>query len=328
MAQYSNSGGRPRGYRGGNRESRGRRDFTEMGGQEREFSGYHTRSRDYEQSRYYSNEPSTRRYSGGDKYSEGSRDVWEGNPKNKNVEYFYRKESPFSQFHPVSFEINNDRFSCAEQYMMWNKARVFNDQRSCRLIMQATEPPVMKRYGRGVENFDTDIWDMCCRQIVQEGNTAKFSQNFFLLEKMLSTQSRYFAEASPGDKKWGIGMADTNPLSNNPQSWRGSNWLGKALNTVKYKFQLIIFIAMNGERVKEAPKSLLFDLFEIGTSQYFEKMGCRILISESEEKIFTDAPSRNRSGKKHKQAKLIEKEEGLAPNFDVPLPKEAAIMKI
>ena len=336
MAQYSYSAGRSRGSRGRGIDSRGRRGSAATGGYYGESSNYHLRSRETGYQSHYSNEYSER-YSGNSEYREGSKGMWKGNPKNKNtnVEYFWSIESPFSQFHPANFEINNEMFVCAEQYMMCNKAKVFGDNRSLRLIMQTKEPRTMKKYGREVENFDPDIWDMCSRQIVQEGNMAKFSQNCGLLEKFLSTESKYFAEASPADRKWGIGMAENNHLSNNPDSWRGSNWLGEALNTVKYEFQLIIFLTMNGKCVIQAPMSNLFDLFKIGTCEYFKKMKCDILISEGKEEIFTDASSKNRSGKreniKYKQTKIEsktnDKAETLAPSFDVLLPEQKAIQK-
>ena len=330
MASYPTERGRGSGGRA--REGRGRRGFSDMRDNRGERSNYDLRNTSSDRYQRYEH---TQEYSS--EYQQGGRgtkETWKGNPKSKNthIEYFWRTESPFSQFHPAIFDIQNERFVCAEQYMMWNKARVFTDHKNLWLIMQTQEPKTMKKYGRGVDNFDADIWDMCCRQIVQEGNTAKFSQNFALLEKMLSTENKYFAEASPGDRKWGIGMAENNPLSNNPDSWRGSNWLGEALNMVKYEFQLIIFVTMNGKRVIQAPKSSLFDLFKIGTCEYFEKMNCEILITHSEEETFTDAtakPSKNRSGKggnkKDKQAKIVsrvnEEEETLARNYDVQPPK-------
>ena len=330
MASYPTERGRGSGGRA--REGRGRRGFPDMRDNRGERSNYDLRNTSSDRYQRYEH---TQKYSS--EYQQGGRgtkETWKGNPKSKNthIEYFWRTESPFSQFHPAIFDIQNERFVCAEQYMMWNKARVFSDHNTLRLIMQTQEPKTMKKYGRGVDNFDADIWDMCCRQIVQEGNTAKFSQNFALLEKMLSTENKYFAEASPGDRKWGIGMAENNPLSNNPDSWRGSNWLGEALNMVKYEFQLIIFVTMNGKRVIQAPKPSLFDLFKIGTCEYFEKMNCEILITHSEEEKFTDAtakPSKNRSGKggnkKDKQAKIVsrvnEEEETLARNYDVQPPK-------
>ena len=330
MASYPAERGRGSGGRA--RECKGRRDFPDMRDNRGERSNYDLRNTSSERYQRYEH---TQEYSS--EYQQGGRgtkETWKGNPKNKNthIEYFWRTESPFSQFHPAIFDIQNERFVCAEQYMMSNKARLFSDHNSLWLIMQTQDPKTMQKYGRGVDNFDTYIWDMCCRQIVQEGNTAKFSQNFALLEKMLSTENKYFAESYPGDRKWGIGMAENNPLSNNPDSWMGRNWIGEALNMVKYEFQLIIFVTMNGKRIIQAPKSSLFDLFKIGTCEYFEKMKCEILITHSEEETFIDAtakPSKNRSGKeenkKDKQAKIVsrvnEEEETLARNYDVQPPK-------
>lgn len=40
-------------------------------------------------------------------------------------------------------------------------------------IMAATVPKDMKAFGRKVSNFDINVWNEKCRDIVKQGNIAK-----------------------------------------------------------------------------------------------------------------------------------------------------------
>jgi len=141
--------------------------------------------------------------------------------------------SCFSQWWMGDFEVDGVRYSCAEQYMMAEKARLFNDERALTKIMNATSPANMKAYGREVRNFRDSVWNSNCVRIVKAANTAKFSQNPELLEFLLGTEGKILVEASPYDKIWGIGMEKNDPNAKNPQRWRGKNLLGFALTEVR-----------------------------------------------------------------------------------------------
>ncbi|KAJ8305789.1 hypothetical protein KUTeg_016334 [Tegillarca granosa] len=93
----------------------------------------------------------------------------------------------------------------------------------------------MKKLGRKVRNFDQETWDSNCQKIVEEGNEAKFSQNEELKKILYATHPKILAEASPGDRIWGIGLRKDNPLAWDRKTWRGKNLLGYALTRVRDK---------------------------------------------------------------------------------------------
>lgn len=62
-----------------------------------------------------------------------------------------------------------------------------------------------------------------------QGARAKFSQNPELGARLLRTGQKPIAEASPSDVVFGIGLAPSNPLAQDPANWKGFNLLGKAL---------------------------------------------------------------------------------------------------
>lgn len=142
-------------------------------------------------------------------------------------------ESCLSQWWMQPFCIDGVGYTCAEQYMMAEKARLFQDDEMLEQIMKAAFPKEMKAYGRAVKNFDKYEWEENCFRIVKTANKAKFSQNDKLLEFILGTRNRILVEASPRDCIWGIGMGKSNPDAENPIKWRGKNLLGFALTELR-----------------------------------------------------------------------------------------------
>lgn len=139
----------------------------------------------------------------------------------------------FSQWYPCHFVIDGIRYNCAEQYMMAEKARIFHDEITRKKILQATDPSVIKKLGREVQNFDAAIWDVESYNVVVRGNVAKFSQNEDLRKVLTATGMSVLVEASPYDTIWGIGMNQADAEKVLPYRWKGSNKLGFALMKVR-----------------------------------------------------------------------------------------------
>lgn len=153
-----------------------------------------------------------------------------GHQKLKNGEI---GNSCFSQWWTSKFEIDGVEYTSAEQYMMAEKARLFNDLDNLDKIINSKSPAQAKQFGREVIGFNEDIWLKHRYEIVKRGNLAKFSQNKDLKNYLLSTNKRILVEASPVDAIWGIGLAKDNKLAENPLKWRGLNLLGFALMEVR-----------------------------------------------------------------------------------------------
>ena len=139
----------------------------------------------------------------------------------------------FSQWHKSKFTINNIEYNCCEQYMMSEKALLFNDNESNVKIMETNDPRTQKALGRKVKNYDQNIWEKHRFDIVVRGNYAKFSQNEKLKDALLYTNDNILCEASPYDKIWGIGLSKTHPDVYNKNKWKGTNLLGEALMKVR-----------------------------------------------------------------------------------------------
>jgi len=136
----------------------------------------------------------------------------------------------FSQWSLHGFDVYGKNFMSAEHYMMYMKAKLFNDEEIANRILRCTDPKEAKSLGRQVKNFDQKIWDENKIEIVTNGNFHKFKQNPELLEMVKKYQKHIFVEGSPYDKIWGVGLHWQSKEIENPNNWKGQNLLGKCIN--------------------------------------------------------------------------------------------------
>lgn len=140
-----------------------------------------------------------------------------------------------SQWHISRFTEHGLDFNCAEQYMMYQKAILFQDKKTAQKILRAMEPKAQKRLGRKVQGFDDGVWQEKRIDIVKQGNRLKFQQNPSLLKKLCQTTGE-LVEASPYDAIWGIGMKASDPKLIDRSQW-GLNLLGKILVELREDFK-------------------------------------------------------------------------------------------
>jgi len=138
-----------------------------------------------------------------------------------------------SQWWMSDFNKDIDKYCCMEQFMMSEKAKLFEDEEVLQDIMNSKYPKQIKELGRKVRNFNEDTWQKRRYSIILNGNYAKFIQNNALKQFLLGTKNRVLVEASPYDKIWGIGMSADERDIEDPTMWKGLNLLGFALMEVR-----------------------------------------------------------------------------------------------
>lgn len=146
---------------------------------------------------------------------------------------FWESDEIPSQWYPSDFVVAGVEYNCAEQYMMAEKARLFEDEEALAAIMETDCPREQKRLGRLIQGFDEDTWNEVALDVVTKGNFAKFSQNPQMKKWLLETQDKILVEASPYDKIWGVGLREDDPRILDRDQWEGTNWLGEALSNVR-----------------------------------------------------------------------------------------------
>ena len=142
-------------------------------------------------------------------------------------------ETCMSQWFESEFTVDGVVYKTAEQYMMAQKARLFNDETVFSQIMASNDPAEYKVLGRMVKSFDAAQWDAAKYDIVRRGNLEKFKQNPKLRAYLDSTGDSVLVEASPEDGIWGVMLGMEAPRIDNPTQWRGENLLGFALMEVR-----------------------------------------------------------------------------------------------
>jgi predicted NAD-dependent protein-ADP-ribosyltransferase YbiA (DUF1768 family) len=82
-----------------------------------------------------------------------------------------------SQWWPARFSVDGLTFATAEHYMMWRKAKLFDDQDVAEKILSAGHPHRAKALGRQVRGFDQQEWERHRYDLVVAGSVAKFGQS-------------------------------------------------------------------------------------------------------------------------------------------------------
>lgn len=153
-----------------------------------------------------------------------------------NIICFHNPNEPYgflSNWYLCDFTVDDIKYTSTEQYMMYQKAILFNDTEIAEQILSTSDVALIKKLGRKVKNFDEKIWDKNKADIVKEGLFNKFSQNPDLKEKLLETSPCLLAECAVHDRIWGIGLSMTDPNRLTLNSWRGENLLGSLLMMVR-----------------------------------------------------------------------------------------------
>ena len=107
----------------------------------------------------------------------------------KDKPYVIFKANEYSQWHQRAMLIDGTTYNCCEQYMMAEKAILFNDKDTLVKILGAKKPRMQKQLGREVKNFDENKWKEHCFDIVAKGNYYKFKQHPDLKTKLFTKRS-------------------------------------------------------------------------------------------------------------------------------------------
>ncbi len=138
-----------------------------------------------------------------------------------------------SNWYRSDFEKDGIRFSSMEQYMMYQKALCFQDEKIAAEILKTDDVGRIKELGRKVSNYDESRWNGMRQILVYEGLLAKFEQNEDLKAQLKSTGDAILAECAVKDRIWGIGLSMKDPDRLDIKKWHGTNLLGYALMIVR-----------------------------------------------------------------------------------------------
>lgn len=158
----------------------------------------------------------------------------------RNVICFHKPDEIngyLSNWYLSDFIIDGIKFTSMEQYMMYKKAILFNDDEIASQIMLTSNVGKIKSLGRSVRNYNESQWNGMRQIIVYNGLLEKFRQNEELATRLLSTDKDILAECAVHDSIWGIGKSMTDSCRYNIAEWAGENLLGYSLMMVRDELQ-------------------------------------------------------------------------------------------
>lgn len=142
-----------------------------------------------------------------------------------------------SNWYLSDFEVNGIQYSSMEQYMMYQKAVLFNDNEIADQILATSDVGKIKALGRMVKKYNDVIWNGMRQIIIYEGLLGKFCQNDTLKNELLATGQNILAECAVQDRIWGIGLSMKDEKRFNMDEWQGQNLLGFCLMRVREKLK-------------------------------------------------------------------------------------------
>ncbi|XP_046578080.1 uncharacterized protein LOC124285849 isoform X2 [Haliotis rubra] len=149
--------------------------------------------------------------------------------------FFLGNDSTFSLQYKADFEIDGNLFISAEHYITYQQAVLSNDDASAKKILSVSDHEKLKDSGKGIQNFNQEAWQNSMETVLERAIEAKFDQNPKLHESLFATHPQLLVEATPGNKKWGIGLASDDVRAWDKSTWKGRNLLGYALTRVRDK---------------------------------------------------------------------------------------------
>ena len=149
-------------------------------------------------------------------------------------------------WYPSEIVVEGVKYTCTEQYIMAQKALLFNDQETYSKIMSTNDPYTQKKLGRVVSPFDLSVWVRYSKGILFKCCLAKFTQHKHLGAMLLETGLAPIAEASPLDAIYGIGLSEDAADAKDPRKWKHhgeSKYIfssGMFVNFYYYYFVLLV----------------------------------------------------------------------------------------
>ena len=149
---------------------------------------------------------------------------------------FHNPDEPYgflSNWYLSDFSVEGIKFSSMEQYMMYEKAVLFEDKDIASEILNTDDVVLIKEFGRKVSNYNDSVWNGMRQVIIYKGLIEKFMQNDDLRKALLDTGDNILAECAVKDRIWGIGLSMTDNNRHDINAWKGQNLLGYSLMLVR-----------------------------------------------------------------------------------------------
>ena len=114
------------------------------------------------------------------------------NISSKNTEkYFFGELNPLSNFHRAPFTQDGILFHSSEQWIQYQKAKLFHDEDIMDKTLSTGSALECKQLSKEIRNFDPAVWKDQASTLCEPGLIAKFEQNPTLLQQLKSTGDKH-----------------------------------------------------------------------------------------------------------------------------------------
>ena len=151
---------------------------------------------------------------------------------------FFGELNPLLNFHPAPFFVQGINFSSSEQFIQYQKAKLFSDDDHAKKILESKSALECKILSKEIPNYDLTEWHEKAGPLCEAGLIAKFMQNDSLLKLLIATGTKTLVECTY-DKLWGNGIPLQNEDCLDVSKWSGGNILGRMLMQIRSRNSVI-----------------------------------------------------------------------------------------
>lgn len=150
--------------------------------------------------------------------------------------FFHKPDEPngfLSNWYLSPFELDGIQYSSVEQYIMYQKCKVFADEISAAAVMSTNDVAAQQSIGRLSKGYISEVWAGLRQMVAFRALMAKFDQNDDLKQMLLDTGEAWLVECARSDKNWACGVRLNDERRFDTANWDGQNLLGFALMEVR-----------------------------------------------------------------------------------------------
>lgn len=144
----------------------------------------------------------------------------------QNYVFFWHKWCALSLEHECDFEVHGICFKNVIQYILFSKAKIYNDNEVAEKIIKTGELSEMTSLSSLIRGVNKQDWSTRILSVATSGCKMKLAQNSDIWEALQSTKGKILAFTNPEEKFWGIGMKPLDYRAVNQNEWDGKNHLG------------------------------------------------------------------------------------------------------
>ena len=144
---------------------------------------------------------------------------------------YFGEINPLSNFFPAPFQIDGTKYISSEQFIQSTKARFFGDLDTYNQLLCVSSSHECKELSRQIRNVNDEKWAEQAGELCFPGIRAKFFQNPYCMDTLITKTSTKRIMECTSDKLWGNGSPLQDPNCLDPSKPQGI--MGQMLESIR-----------------------------------------------------------------------------------------------